>query len=75
MWYNSTMKQKLQRPSMKLADTKVSEKDMIYFALGLDAEDYVLPSQRNDYRTDERAVRLLQDIKNERIYPDKTFRV
>ncbi len=49
---------------MKLADTKVSERDMIYFALGLDAEDYVLPSQRNDYRSDERAIRLLQDIKN-----------
>ena len=73
MWYNSTMNQKLQRPSMKLADTKVSEKDMIYFALGLDAEDYILPSQRNDYRTDERAVRLLQDIKNGKNLSGKNF--
>jgi len=48
---------------MKLADTKVSEKDMIYFSLGLDAEDYVLPSQRNDYHSDARAVQLVADIR------------
>ena len=48
---------------MKLADTKVSEKDMIYFSLGLDAEDYVLPSKRNDYHSDARAVKLVADIR------------
>ena len=54
----------LKRPQMKLANTKVSEKDMIYFSLGLDAEDYVLPSERNDYRSDARAVKLVQDIRS-----------
>ena len=54
---------KLQRPEIKLANTKVSDKDMIYFSLGIDSEDYVLPSQRNDYRSDARAVKLVQDIK------------
>ncbi|MBR6412966.1 MAG: pentapeptide repeat-containing protein [Alphaproteobacteria bacterium] len=48
---------------MKLANTKVSEKDMIYFSLGLEAEDYVLPSQRNDYHSDARAVKLVEDIR------------
>ena len=57
------MNTKLQRPNMKLADTKVSERDMIYFSLGLSAEDYVLPSERADYRSDARAVRLIQDIR------------
>lgn len=53
----------LKRPEMKLADTKVSEKDFIYFSLGLSAEDYVLPSERSDYRSDARAVQLVQDIR------------
>lgn len=57
------MNTKLQRPEMKLANTKVSDKDMIYFSLGLDSEDYVLPSERDDYRSDARAVKLVQDIK------------
>ena len=52
----------LKRPQMKLANTKVSEKDMIYFSLGLEAEDYILPSQRNDYHSDARAVKLVEDI-------------
>ena len=57
------MNTKLKRPEMKLANTKVSDKDMIYFSLGLDNEDYVLPSERDDYRSDARAVKLVQDIK------------
>ncbi|MDY6407955.1 MAG: pentapeptide repeat-containing protein [Pseudomonadota bacterium] len=36
---------------------------MIYFSLGLDAEDYVLPSKRNDYHSDARAVKLVEDIR------------
>ena len=48
---------------MKLADTKVSEKDMIYFSLGLEAEDYLLPSERGNYKTDPRAVQLVQDVR------------
>lgn len=54
---------KLQRPSMKLANTKVTESDMIYFSLGLDEPDFVLPSEREDYHSDPRAVQLLQDIR------------
>lgn len=53
----------LKRPEKKLANTKVSEKDMIYFSLGLDAEDYVLPSERGNYKTDPRAVQLVQDVR------------
>ena len=53
----------LQRPSMKLANTKVTEKDMIYFSLGMDSEDYILPSERDDYKSDARAVQLVADIK------------
>ena len=53
----------LKRPQMKLANTKVSEKDMIYFSLGLEAEDYVLPSERHDYHSDARAVKLVQDVR------------
>ena len=53
----------LKRPEMKIANTKVSEKDMIYFSLGLDSEDYVLPSERESYKSDPRAVQLVQDIR------------
>ncbi len=57
------MSTKLQRPAMKLANTKVSETDMIYFSLGIDtSEAFVLPSEREDYRSDARAVQLLKDI-------------
>lgn len=52
-----------KRPNMKLADTKVSEKDMIYFSLGLDGEDYILPSERASYKSDPRAVQLVADIR------------
>ena len=60
--YNASMNT-LKRPEMKLANTKVSEKDMIYFSLGLDAEDYVLPSERDNYLSDPKAVQLVQDIR------------
>ena len=49
---------------MKLANTKVSEKDMIFFSLGLDNEDYVLPSERASYKSDPRAVQLVADIRS-----------
>ena len=62
MCYNSPMST-LQRPSMKLADTKVTEKDMIYFSLGMESEDYILPSEREDYKSDARAVQLVEAIK------------
>lgn len=58
------MTDKLKRPAFKRANTKVSESDMIYFSLGIDTStDFVLPSERNDYRSDERAVQLVHDIR------------
>ncbi len=58
------MTDKLTRPALKQADTKVSEADMIYFSLGIDtATDFVLPSERDDYRSDKRAVQLVHDIR------------
>ena len=53
----------LTRPSMKLANVKVTDADMIYFSLGLDREPFVLPSQRKDYRSDPKAVALVQAVK------------
>lgn len=52
-----------KRPNMKRANTKVNEKDMIFFSLGLDGEDYVLPSERANYKSDPRAVQLVADIR------------
>lgn len=57
------MTYKLTRPALKKANTKVSESDMIYFSLGIDATtDFILPSERDDYRSDDRAVQLIRDI-------------
>ncbi len=53
----------LVRPSMKLANVKVTDADMIYFSLGLDKEPFILPSQRKDYRSDPKAVALVQAVK------------
>lgn len=53
----------LKRPEMKLANTKVSEEDIAYFSLGLADEDFLLPSDMNDYTHDARAVRLVADIR------------
>ncbi len=55
---------KLKRPEKKSVETKVSEEDMIYFSLGIDRDEFILPSQRKDYRSDARALQLLEDIRN-----------
>lgn len=52
-----------KRPEMKIANVKVSDQDMMYFSLGIDIEDFELPSSRKDYRSDARAVALVQAIK------------
>ena len=58
------MIKELKRPEKKTADVKVTDADMVYFSLGLgDSREFILPSQRKDYRSDERAVRLVEAIK------------
>lgn len=57
------MTEPLKRPGMKIANVKVTSEDMMYFSLGIDVADFVLPSDRKDYRTDIRAVDLIQAIK------------
>lgn len=54
----------LKRPEKKYADVKVTEKDIVYFSLGIDTEDFILPSQRKDYRSDSRALALIEAIKS-----------
>lgn len=57
------MTEPLKRPEMKIADVKVTSEDMMYFSLGIDMADFILPSNRTDYRSDSRAVALVQAIK------------
>lgn len=57
------MKKELKRPAMKVADTKITDSDMMYFSLGIDTQEFILPSVRDDYRSDKRAVELVQAIK------------
>ena len=58
------MIKELTRPSKKTADVKVTDADMVYFSLGLgDSREFILPSQRNDYRSDERAVLVVEAVK------------
>ncbi len=65
MCYNKAMEQELKRPERKTADVKVTDADMIYFSLGQkDSRPFVLPSERNDYRSDERAVRLVEAVRS-----------
>ncbi|MBE6455936.1 MAG: hypothetical protein E7014_05795 [Alphaproteobacteria bacterium] len=59
-----SMIKELKRPSKKTADVKVTDADMVYFSLGLgDSREFILPSQRNDYRSDERAVLVVEAVK------------
>lgn len=58
------MIKELKRPSKKTADVKVTDADMVYFSLGLgDSREFILPSQRNDYHSDERAVHIVEAVK------------
>lgn len=59
------MTSQLQRPAMKSISEKVTDEDMIYFSLGVDKkEDFILPSERNSYLNDEKAVALVRAIHN-----------
>lgn len=57
------MNEQLKRPEKKYADTKVSDEDMIYFSLGIDKGEFLLPSQRDNYLLDKRAVALVEAVK------------
>lgn len=57
------MKKELTRPAMKVADTKITDSDMMYFSLGIDTQEFILPSVRDDYRSDKRAVEFVQAVK------------
>lgn len=59
----SLMKKEMTRPAMKVADTKITDSDMMYFSLGIDTQEFILPSVRDDYRTDKRAIELVQAVK------------
>lgn len=58
------MKMEMKRPEKKDVSAKVSEEDMIYFSLGIDRSEFILPSQRLDYHSDARAVQLVRAIRN-----------
>ena len=53
----------MKRPGMKIANVKVTDADMVYFSLGLGTAEYVLPTERDDYRSDARAVALVADVR------------
>ncbi len=63
MCYNDFMETELQRPQMKIANTRVTDADMIYFSLGVGDSDFVLPSERNNYTSDARAVALVRAVR------------
>ena len=58
------MKTEFKRPERKDASAKVSEEDMIYFSLGIDRSEFILPSQREDYHSDMRAVQLVRAVQD-----------
>lgn len=58
------MERKFKRPEKKAPDVKVTDADMVYFSLGLkDSRPFVLPSERDNYLTDERAVQLVKEVR------------
>lgn len=54
----------LRRPQMKTQQAKITDEDWQYFSLGIDKQEFILPSKRQDYTSDPRAVALVQAIKN-----------
>ncbi len=68
-----SMTVEFKRPEKKNVEAKVTEEDMIYFSLGIDRREFILPSQRKDYRSDMRAVKLVEDIRNGKKFSQKDF--
>lgn len=63
----------LQRPQMKTQQAKITDEDWQYFSLGIDKQEFVLPSQRQDYTSDPRAVALVEAVKNGQDLTGKDF--
>ena len=63
----------MKRPEKKFQDVKVTEADVVLFTLGIDNKEFILPSERNSYRSDERALQLLDDIKNGKDVSNKNY--
>ena len=57
------MTETLQRPEMKDQSAKITEEEWSYFSLGIDIQEFILPSERGDYKTDPKAVALVEAIK------------
>ncbi len=57
------MTMEMKRPERKFQDVKVSETDIVLFTLGIDKREFILPSERDSYLTDLRAVTLVENIK------------
>ena len=57
------MTMEMKRPERKFQDVKVSEADIVLFTLGIDKREFILPSERDSYLTDLRAVTLVENIK------------
>ncbi len=67
------MTMEMKRPERKFQDVKVSEEDIVLFTLGIDKNEFILPSKRDSYLTDLRAVSLLEDIKAGKDVSNKDF--
>lgn len=57
------MTTQLERPEMKAQSAKITEEDWAYFSLGIDKEEFILPSERSDYKSDPKAVALVEAIR------------
>ena len=57
------MTEQLQRPEMKTQSAKITEEEWSYFSLGIDKSEFILPSELADYKSDPRAVALVEAIK------------
>lgn len=64
----------IKRPEKKFQDVKVTEEDIVLFTLGIDKQDFLLPSERNSYLTDPTAVKLVEDIKAGKIVSNRDYR-
>ena len=64
----------MKRPEKKFQDVKVSEEDIALFTLGIDKKEFLLPSERQSYLSDPRAVALVEDIQKGKIVSNKDYR-
>lgn len=67
------MTMEMKRPERKFQDVKVSEEDIVLFTLGIDKREFILPSERDSYLMDLRAVNLVEDIKKGKDVSNKDY--